>query len=616
MAPRSTLERAQEYIADESEISPEQRAAIESTARLTIVRACPGSGKTRAFSARFAWDVATTRSPRHGVAAVSFTNVAQEEVRRRVRGLEIDDGYPHFVGTIDAFLLRYVVRRFGGKLVNLSRFSHPVADRDFSIQTDSFAFGSKLFARLSAFRIGVDASGTSYQIEHVSRDQTVTIVPAEFRDTITNAKKAAWTKGEVTHSDVVAISWRILSNAAVAAIIAGRFPRILVDELQDTTGVRERCLRLLFQSTKFDRGFIVGDPDQCIMDFAGADPQLFDDLAAIAPSDTREFAFTTCHRFHDRIAAVTAPLRVSRVAVKGAREKTSQSGTVLLTHGFTVKPKDGAVAAVSAAFAGFYADRQIRAEHSVMLTWNDADVQRLGGLQKKHMPLKAPSYSQVMGAIRAFAEGKALDAFRKTERLLSQFAFGSGRPPTNDDLAARSLNLRAWRSIVMRTLHQSASDGPAGESVEDWANRIKTVFEAAVEEITGAHQKLGLRFRKEVEGTKKLLETTAEQYLPDPKSDAMARVSKIHQVKGQEFLAVCVYVPADRKGSEPADVILNDGVAATTDILSARRVLYVGATRAQDLLVMAVPRTWIVKLHEHPHGQSFLAGFDEIIDLP
>ena len=120
---RSMLERVEAYIADPTEITDEQRAAIKSDARLTIVRACPGSGKTRAFSARFAWDVATSKSARHGVAAMSFTNVAQEEVRRRVREMQVPDGHPHFVGTIDSFLLRYVVRRFGAKLVNLKRFS-------------------------------------------------------------------------------------------------------------------------------------------------------------------------------------------------------------------------------------------------------------------------------------------------------------------------------------------------------------------------------------------------------------------------------------------------------------------------------------------------------------
>ena len=108
----STRQRVERYIADQGEISDEQRRAIVSDARLTLVRACPGSGKTRAFAARFAWEVATAQDRRAGVAAISFTNVAQEEVRRRVRALQIADGYPHLVGTIDAFLLRFVVRRF------------------------------------------------------------------------------------------------------------------------------------------------------------------------------------------------------------------------------------------------------------------------------------------------------------------------------------------------------------------------------------------------------------------------------------------------------------------------------------------------------------------------
>lgn len=31
---------------------------------------------------------------------------------------------------------------------------------------------------------------------------------------------------------------------------------------------------------------------------------------------------------------------------------------------------------------------------------------------------------------------------------------------------------------------------------------------------------------------------------------------------------------------------------------------------------MAVPRPWIAMLQEYPYGQSFLAAFDEIINLP
>lgn len=607
---RSTRERVEAYIADPQHISDEQRAAILSDARLTIVRACPGSGKTRAFSARFAWDVATASSHRHGVAAVSFTNVAQEEVRRRVRTLEINDGHPHFVGTIDAFLLRYVVRRFGGQIVNLKRFSHPVPDRDFSVQSEPFQYGfdSKQRDRLASFRIGA-ATATSSQMEHVSRDQTVTVVPQQFKQQILDAKMAAWNEGEVTHSDVVAIAWRILSAPTVASIVARRFPRILVDELQDTTGVRELCLRLLFRSPEFDRGFVVGDPDQCIMDFAGADPKLFEQLAEVVPDDTKEFAFTTCHRFHDRIAAVTAPLRESGVAVNAVRAKSPRSATILLTHAFTPKPKDGVVAGVTVAFEQLCRDRDIPNRKSIVLAWMNDDVQRLGGLQKKHMPLTAPSYGQVMGAVRAFSEAKVLEAFRKTERLLSKIVFGLGRPPSHDELSDKALDARRWRSLVMRTLMQTVERGAGGETVDQWAERVKAIYQSAVEKVTGAPAKLGPKFPKRVDA-KKLLTAVAEQYLPDAQSGASLAVSNIHQVKGQEYDAVCMYIPADWKGMEPAESILAGGLA-TGEILSTRRVWYVGATRAMDLLVIAVPQSWIAALEAHPKGQAFLAGFDE-----
>lgn len=604
---RTTLQRVEAYVHDEREISPEQRDAILSESRLTIVRACPGSGKTRAFAARFAWDVATAPSRRAGVAAISFTNVAQEEVRRRVRQLQVPDGYPHFVGTIDAFLLRYVVRRFGGSLVNLKRFSHPVPDRDYSVQRASRALNGGKFDRLSAFRINADHSGKA-QVEHFSKDRQITVVPPPFAAAVIKAKKDAWAEGELTYSDVVAIGWWILSSKEIARIVARRYPRILIDEFQDTTGVRARCLRLLVQSDCFERAFVVGDPDQCIMEFAGAKPELFDEFERIH-TDVGQFSFTRCYRFHHGIAAVTAPLRESRTPVNGQRPISGRSATLLLTHGFTQQPKDGVVATVASQFTDICSLRGIAASEGIVLTWNDSDVQRLGGLQKKRMPLRAPAYGQVMGAIRARSQGLVLDAFRRTESLLARLVFGRGRPPSAEDLDSLQLDTRAWRRTVMRTLGD-VSTAAKSETVADWASRIKLVFEREFERLTGKHEKLGKKFRLEVEGTKKLLDSPAMDYLPDLSVVATTPVSNVHQVKGQEFPAVCVYVPADRKGTHPADAVLVAIQPPLPDTMSARRVLYVGATRAQDLLVVAIPNVWVAELEKDQNGRAFLQAFD------
>src|SRR5664280_334762 len=78
--------------------------------RDVFLTACPGSGKTRAGGVR----VARLDSDGRRVAACSYTNVGVEQIRRIVSG---DLGRvlapQHFIGTLHAFLLRYVVYPFG-----------------------------------------------------------------------------------------------------------------------------------------------------------------------------------------------------------------------------------------------------------------------------------------------------------------------------------------------------------------------------------------------------------------------------------------------------------------------------------------------------------------------
>ena len=78
-------------------------------ARIRVVRAAPGSGKTWLVAELIRREIARWDAPTGGIAALSFTRVGGREITRAV-GHELD--HPHFVGTIDAFLFRYVVRPF------------------------------------------------------------------------------------------------------------------------------------------------------------------------------------------------------------------------------------------------------------------------------------------------------------------------------------------------------------------------------------------------------------------------------------------------------------------------------------------------------------------------
>ena len=88
----------------------EQTAVLGSTDRITLVQAGPGSGKTKVFAEIVDRRLRGWTDRVGGVAALSFTNVARNEIADRVCAATIA---PHFVGTLDAFFLRYVIGPFG-----------------------------------------------------------------------------------------------------------------------------------------------------------------------------------------------------------------------------------------------------------------------------------------------------------------------------------------------------------------------------------------------------------------------------------------------------------------------------------------------------------------------
>ena len=83
-----------------------------------IVRACPGSGKTRTVGTRFAWRIANWKSRMGGVAAISFTNVACEEIGKHISnlGLPYKPKWPHFLGTIHSFVDQFISYRLDIRL--------------------------------------------------------------------------------------------------------------------------------------------------------------------------------------------------------------------------------------------------------------------------------------------------------------------------------------------------------------------------------------------------------------------------------------------------------------------------------------------------------------------
>src|SRR4030042_5404112 len=76
--------------------TPEQQKILVDPSRGRIVRAAPGSGKTWLIAEEIRRRMNDWPSKHAGIAALSFTNVARDEINGSVgSGLQ----HPHFVGT-------------------------------------------------------------------------------------------------------------------------------------------------------------------------------------------------------------------------------------------------------------------------------------------------------------------------------------------------------------------------------------------------------------------------------------------------------------------------------------------------------------------------------------
>jgi DNA helicase II / ATP-dependent DNA helicase PcrA len=103
--------------------SSEQLDYVLSSIRSNIfLRACPGSGKTEVVGLKAAYEFHEWTRRYCGVAILTFTNNAADVIKKRVQqyaGVQ-NSGHPHFIGTVDSWLHRYLAHPFAHLITGYS----------------------------------------------------------------------------------------------------------------------------------------------------------------------------------------------------------------------------------------------------------------------------------------------------------------------------------------------------------------------------------------------------------------------------------------------------------------------------------------------------------------
>jgi DNA helicase-2/ATP-dependent DNA helicase PcrA len=251
-------------------LNPQQKKAVTAGNGPILVLAGPGSGKTRVLTQRVAYLIAQEGVRPYRILAVTFTNKAAREMQIRVEkllGPQATEGM--LLGTFHSTCAR-LLRREAEHLPVESNFVIFDADDQQGIVKAvirELNLNDKLYRPASVHAAISNAKNeligaADYPITNY-RDEVVKRVYAEYQ-------KRLVASNAVDFDDLLVYTARLLEdNPAVREKYARRFEHVLVDEFQDTNLAQYTIVKHL--ASAHHNIFVVGDPDQSIYRWRGAD---------------------------------------------------------------------------------------------------------------------------------------------------------------------------------------------------------------------------------------------------------------------------------------------------------------------------------------------------------
>ncbi|WP_438044091.1 UvrD-helicase domain-containing protein [Sorangium sp. So ce128] len=553
-------------------LDPEQRAAAEITDGALLLLAGPGTGKTRTLTHRIAHLVLDLGVPPEQCLAITFTRRAADELRERLGALLGEAGGRVPAMTFHALglsLLREHAQGAGAappaiagerERTALLAAALGVPDRRAArLLVDIAALKRRCPRHADAH--GPPAAGGEID-RHVDRAWKV------YEDELA-------ARGLLDLDDLIGHAVLLLEQQSGALAAARERARYLsIDEYQDIDERQYRLIRALVAPG--GNVCAIGDPDQAIYGFRGADVGFFFRFQQDFPAA--------------RVVRLKRNYRSSRPIVEAALQVIAPSPTLGARE---LLPSAGGVELVAVHESPTEAAEAERVVHTIerMLggsTFFSMDSGRVSD------PAGSGDYSFSDFAVlyRTEAQSERLrEAFarsgmpfqRRSDRRLAERAGSealaralAGAPP--GPLAAR---LKAAAARLREEVAQPGLAGapPAAGAAEEGAACAAVLGEADVDAALELHLALAERCGGDVDRFLIELAVCSEIDAWDPRADRISLLT-LHAAKGLEFRVVFLV------GCEDGLLPLRFSGRDETDVAEERRLFYVGMTRARERLFL------------------------------
>jgi len=258
----------EKYLAD---LNPAQREAVLATEGPVLVVAGAGSGKTRVLTHRIAHLVTACGVKPQEILAITFTNKAAGEMRERLEHILGDVAPRMWVMTFHAACGR-ILRREAPRLAYRSNFTiYDQADQVRLVKQclEELERDPKRFVPR-----GIQAQISMAKNQLIGPEEYKARVASFYDQTVADAyalyQRRLHSSNAVDFDDLLMLTVEVLERFPEALDRWQKaFRYVLVDEYQDTNHAQYRLLQLL--AGKHRNVFAVGDPDQSIYAFRGAD---------------------------------------------------------------------------------------------------------------------------------------------------------------------------------------------------------------------------------------------------------------------------------------------------------------------------------------------------------
>ena len=256
-----------------------QSEAVKATEGRVRVVAGAGSGKTRVLAHRYAFLVNELGISPGNILCLTFTNKAAQEMKSRIARMVDRGSVNDFICTIHSFCVKFLRReiyRIGySKIFTVldeedARSLAKQAMEEFGVDRRKLT-AERFLTKVSALK--------GYNIDAYIQRHLLPASSPECPDELVRYIRLQLKHYALDYDDLIYFTIYILNHFEDARRYwTDKLNYIMVDEVQDCSSDDWKLLNIL--ASGHGNLFVVGDPDQAIYEWRGANPKIFIDFKA------------------------------------------------------------------------------------------------------------------------------------------------------------------------------------------------------------------------------------------------------------------------------------------------------------------------------------------------